>query len=163
VTAPAKRARPELPTSVEQLRILLWLQFFLMLLNSLPLFIYEAVLQNREDAAYDTGGLDSPIYTTVSHRADQVGQLALWMVAIAALLGISAGLTRRGWLISYPLVLLAQIAAVAGLVYLLRDEIYLGLGVALVLAIGVCVLVVLFRPEVWRFIRGRGIDPVKAR
>lgn len=152
------RKRPPLPRLVEQTRILLWLQFFLTLLSSLPIFIYLWILQGREDEAFRAGGFESPIYGAVSDRADVVAKLSVSVLGIAILLAFAAGAVRRARVLLYPLVVLAEASVVVGLAYLILDVVFVGVGVALVLFIGAQVLVNLFRGEVRAFSFGRRSD-----
>jgi hypothetical protein len=152
VTSTDKRERPPLPRLVEQMRVLLWLQFFVTLLNTLPLFLFEWILQGREDDAFRAGGFDNPAYWFWSDRADLVGRLALAVLGTAVLLAICAGLTRQGWIVLYPLIIVAEAAVVASLVWLVLDSVYVGMGVTLALAFGGWALTDLFRGQTRRFI-----------
>lgn len=139
---PARRARPALPRLVDQLRLLLWFQFYVTLLTLVPIMIVAGLTANASA---------STLLTTDSVDQRIVERLSLALVVLAGvaiLLAICAGTVRRGWIVLYPLILLTEVAVGGMLVLLLAEGIYSGLYLLLTVAFGVWAVIDLCRGEV---------------
>jgi hypothetical protein len=143
-TKPAK-VRPALPRLVDQMRLLLWFQFYLTLLSAMPLFIYGWILQGQQDDLFG----DEVAWEIMGNRASQVLILGMATVGSGVLAAICAGLVRRRRIAAllYPLILVAEALIVFVLAKDVLDGVYLGFGVLLSLVLGGWILADLFRGE----------------
>ena len=149
-SAPRQRWEP-LPRLVDQLRILLWFQFYLTLINTLAVFGYMAIVDGHRRDSYD----DLIAWELFTQREEQVVAVALIMLGSAIVLAICARLARHRSVVLYPFVIVAELGVLYGLIRAIQAEVYAGIGVALVVLLGGWILTDLFRGEVGAFLRGQ--------
>jgi hypothetical protein len=150
VTTKPARIRPTLPRLVDQMRILLWFQFYLLLLSAIPSFIYGAIMQGQQEQYYG----DIMGWEIFENRATAAITAGFATVGVGVLSAICAGLVRRRKVavVLYPLVLATEALVIVVLARDVRDGLYAGLGAVLSLALGGWILVDLFRGETLAYV-----------
>lgn len=134
--------RPELPRLVEQTRILLWIQMFLLLVGLLIVTVlipyWARVLGEAHNAEFFI------VYFT--------------LMGTAIVLALSAKMFRHGWALGWVLAVVAELALVSIIVESILFGLFLGLAVILLIAVGAWIATNLFRVEVLQFFfRRRGL------
>ncbi len=142
VAATSGKAKLRLPRLVDQLRILLWFQFYLTLILMLAVTIVLGLTNEHDIGDPYTG------YDAVEQQESRLFVLLLLLLGTSILLALSAGLLRFGWVLHFPLIVLAELAVVTALGWTLVVGTVFGIGTALLLLFGGWVLVDLFRAEV---------------
>src|SRR2546421_10411446 len=107
-----RRRWATLPRLVDQLRILLWFQFYLTLINTLAVFGYMAVVDGHRHDSYG----DQILWDLFTQREEQVLVVALIMLGSAIVLAVCARLARHRTVVLYPVVTVAELAVLCGLV-----------------------------------------------
>ncbi|MCW3845431.1 hypothetical protein ONA70_35750 [Micromonospora yasonensis] len=129
------------------MRILIWLQFHLTSVNLVVAVVAGAIL---------SGSTSGRSYASASGASgDQLGRLEMLMPArkgTAVLLGLTAALVRRGFLVAFPLVLAAEAVVLVDLGLAARAGIVVGIVAALLVVLGGWILADLFRREVRAFL-----------
>lgn len=144
--APGRASRRPLPRLVDQMRILLWFQFFVTLVTFLGVLIGTMLITNTQlDATSDE-------YASTVHLEHQLAVLLLAMAGTLILQALSAGLLRFGWVVHFPLIVLAQLAVLAELGYTLWLGNFGALGAALLVLLGIWIMANLIRGEVRRYL-----------
>src|SRR5690348_6533203 len=89
------RSRPSLPRLVDQMRLLLWFQFFLTLVLFLAVLIATASIND--------------VYGDVANTRleDRLWTLMLMLLGTTVIQALAAGLLRHGWAVLAPLVLVS--------------------------------------------------------
>lgn len=140
-----RRARPQLPTRVDQMRILTWFQCHLTLVTLVVSIIVAAILSTHDLSSV---GADDPIERQLDHTA----VLILALPATAILLAVTAALVRRGFAIAFPLVILCELAVLVDVGLAFRTGIVLSVVTLLLVVLGGWILSNLFRREVRAFL-----------
>jgi hypothetical protein len=141
----SRRIRPQLPRLVDQMRILTWFQFHLTLVTLVVAIVLGAVLSGH-DLSYTS--VDDP----VARQLGRVEVLILVLAGTAILLAVAAALVRRGFMVAFPLVILAEVAVLVDVGLAVRTGVILGLVAVLLLILGGWILADLFRREVRTFL-----------
>ena len=128
--------RQDLPRLVDQVRALLWLQFYATMAGLLGVLLL--------------GGLaaDSPVGHDIE---DWVITAMFTLVALAAPLWLGSRLWRRGWSWVYLMVTLTELGAVAAVVFFVRSGVAFSIGGVIYLGLIAWVLFDLARGEVRRY------------
>jgi hypothetical protein len=127
-----------LPAQVEQTRILTWFQFHLTLVTLLVAIVVGVILSGRKLSYL---GADD----AAAQQLDRVMTLMLVLAGTAVLLAVAAATMRRGWTVSFPVLILAEIAVLASNVLAARAGAFLGLIAVLLLALGGWIVANMFR------------------
>jgi hypothetical protein len=128
------------------MRILLWFQFFLAVIETGALLVGGVILSGRADAF-------GPAGDAADKRLGEVSVLLLLTLGTAILLAICASLVRRRRIALYSLVVVAEFAILAGLGYSLYIGLFAGLAALLLVLLGAWILVDLFHRDVRAFVR----------
>lgn len=136
------RSRPSLPRLVDQMRVLLWFQFFLTLVLFLAVLIGTASIN---DVYGDSGS---------TRLEDHLWTLMLMLLGTTVIQALAAGLLRHGWAVLAPLVLVSQLAVLADLGWCLYIGTFGAFGACLLVLLGGWILADLFRGEVRRYLFG---------
>jgi hypothetical protein len=129
--------KPDLPRLVEQTRALLLLQMYMTLL---VLFFMTFLMHFLAGAMGGTSGARFYVTYTV-------------LVCIPIVLGLSAGMFRRGLALGWMLALVTELATLAVAVRSIAGQ-FTGLAAIILLAVGGYAMFNLFRPEVRRHFFG---------
>src|SRR5690349_21574948 len=138
------KVRPQLPRFVDQMRILLWFQFFLTLVLFLAVLIGIGTISDAYDDSFEAN----------QQLQDHLFVLLLLLLGTTLIQALSAGLVRRGWAIVAPLILLSQVAVVVDLFWSLWIGTFGAFGATLLVLLGGWILADLFRGEVRRYLLG---------